>query len=72
MIPTPFSFVASANCILFVGATPVFVDIDPKTLNIDVTYIEVPGGNHTNVVEPNLAGMMQFFDTHKKSGATTP
>ena len=32
---TPFSFVASANCILYVGATPVFVDIDPRTLNMD-------------------------------------
>src|SRR5437764_8163511 len=34
VITTPFSFVASANCILYVNATPVFVDIDPKTLNM--------------------------------------
>ncbi len=40
VITTPFSFIASSNCILYEGATPVFVDIDPKTLNIDVTKIE--------------------------------
>jgi len=40
VITTPFSFVASANCMLFEGATPVFVDIEPQTLNIDVTKIE--------------------------------
>src|SRR5580698_3175490 len=40
VITTPFSFVASANCILFVDAKPVFVDIDPKTLNIDVSQVE--------------------------------
>jgi perosamine synthetase len=39
VITTPFSFVASANCILFVDATPVFVDIDPKTLNMDVSKV---------------------------------
>lgn len=40
VITTPFSFVASANCLLFEGATPVFVDIDRKTLNMDVSQIE--------------------------------
>src|SRR3990167_10579437 len=35
VITTPFSFVASANCILYVGATPVFVDIDPLTFNMN-------------------------------------
>jgi perosamine synthetase len=34
-ITSPFSFVASANCLLFEGATPVFADIDPHTLNLD-------------------------------------
>ncbi len=40
VITTPFSFIASANCILFERARPVFVDIDPHTLNIDVNRIE--------------------------------
>jgi perosamine synthetase len=40
VITTPFSFIASANCILFERAKPVFVDIDPLTLNIDTKRIE--------------------------------
>ncbi len=40
VITTPFSFIASANCILFVGATPVFVDIDPRSLNMDPNKVE--------------------------------
>jgi perosamine synthetase len=34
VVTTPFSFVASANCLLYEGATPVFCDIDPVTLNM--------------------------------------
>ena len=37
---TPFSFVASANCLLFERARPLFVDIDPATLNIDANKLE--------------------------------
>ncbi len=40
VITTPFSFVASANCILYAGAKPVFADIDPKTLNLDIGQVE--------------------------------
>jgi perosamine synthetase len=40
VITTPFSFVASASCILMVGATPVFVDVDPGTWNMDPARIE--------------------------------
>ncbi|WP_175060125.1 DegT/DnrJ/EryC1/StrS aminotransferase family protein [Thermococcus sp. 2319x1] len=35
VITTPFTFIASANSILFQGAKPVFADIDPKTFNLD-------------------------------------
>lgn len=40
VITTPFSFIASSNCILFEGAIPVFVDIDPKTAMIDSVEVE--------------------------------
>lgn len=40
VITTPFSFIASSNCLLFERAKPVFVDIDEKTFNIDVNKIK--------------------------------
>jgi perosamine synthetase len=40
VITTPFTFIASVNSILFTGATPVFVDIDAETFNIDPSLIE--------------------------------
>jgi perosamine synthetase len=40
VITTPFSFVASANCLLYERAVPVFADIDPVTLNLDPERVE--------------------------------
>jgi perosamine synthetase len=40
VITTPFSFIASSNCLIYEQAKPVFIDIDPVTLNIDVTKVE--------------------------------
>jgi perosamine synthetase len=40
VITTPFTFIASANSILYCGADPVFVDIDPRTFNIDPEKLE--------------------------------
>jgi UDP-4-amino-4,6-dideoxy-N-acetyl-beta-L-altrosamine transaminase len=40
VITTPFTFVASSNCLLYNGLKPVFVDIDPKTYNIDPEKIK--------------------------------
>jgi perosamine synthetase len=35
VITSPYSFVASANCAIYEGATPVFADVDPRTWNLD-------------------------------------
>src|SRR4051794_12653355 len=40
VITSPYSFAASANCFLYEGATPVFADIDPRTLNMDPAAVE--------------------------------
>lgn len=40
VVTTPFSFVASANCVLYEGATPVFADVDTRTLNVDPAAVE--------------------------------
>ncbi len=40
VITSPYSFVASANCAIYEGATPVFADIDPQTLNLDPAAVE--------------------------------
>ena len=50
VITTPFSFIASANCILYVGARPVFVDIDPATLNMDPAKLEAAITDRTRAI----------------------
>jgi perosamine synthetase len=47
VVTTPFSFVASANCLLYEGAKPVFCDIDLRTLNVDPAAAEAAVGDGT-------------------------
>ena len=50
VITTPFSYVATTSSIVWEGCTPVFVDIDPQTLNIDPTKIEEAITNNTEAI----------------------
>ena len=52
VITTPFTFVASVNSIKFVGAKPVFVDIDEDTFNIDPSLIEEKITDKTKAILP--------------------
>jgi len=52
VITTPFSFVASANCLLFEKVKPVFVDIDPRTLNINTALVEEKINQRTRGILP--------------------
>ena len=47
VITSPFSFVASANCLLYEGATPVFCDVDPVTLDLDPAAARAAVGERT-------------------------
>ncbi len=63
VITTPFTFIATSNCIMMVGAKPVFVDIDPLTLNIDAAKIESKITKKTKAVIPvEVFGNPASFD----------
>jgi perosamine synthetase len=47
VVTSPFSFVASANCVVYEGARPVFCDIDPDTLNVDPEAAAAAVGDRT-------------------------
>ncbi len=63
VITTPFTFIASSNSVLFCGARPVFVDIDPHTFNIDPSQIEAKITPHTKAIIPvHLFGLCSDMD----------
>ncbi len=58
VITSPLTFLASANCILYCGATPVFADIHPDTLNLDPKSVEAKVSSRTKAILPvHFAGL---------------
>jgi perosamine synthetase len=52
VLTSPFSFVASANCLLYEGARPVFCDVDPETLDLDPAAATEAAGERTRGILP--------------------
>lgn len=64
VITTPFTFIATGEMIALLGATPVFVDIDPQTYNIDAAKVESAITSRTRAIMPvSLYGQCVDFDT---------
>lgn len=67
VITTPFTFIATAEMIAFIGAKPVFVDIDEKTYNIDSSKIEAAITEKTKAIMPvSLFGQISDMDAINK------
>ena len=72
VITTPFSFIATANAILFTGARPIFVDIDPETLNLDAELVEAAITPQTRALLPvhlyghaaDMSALMAIAERH--------
>ena len=70
MITSPFTFVATANCAMFEGARPVFVDIDEATWNFDVSKIEAAVTPRTRLLMPvHIFGRPMPMDDCVRIGA---
>ena len=66
VITTPFSFVATTNCVLFENATPVLVDIDPESYNMDPAKIEAAITPRTKAILPvEVFGNPAHFDAYE-------
>ena len=67
VITTPFTFIATANCLVFERVKPVFVDIDPDSYNIDPAAIEAAVTARTKAILPVEAfGNTAHFDVYEE------
>ena len=67
VITTPFSFIATTNCLLFERARPVFVDIDPDSYNLDPAAIEAAITPRTKAILPvEVFGNPAHFDRYER------
>ena len=67
VITTPFTFISTAETIAFLGAKPVFVDIEPKSYNINPKKIESRISSKTRAIIPvSLFGQVSDMDTINK------
>lgn len=63
IITTPFTFVATAEVIALLGATPIFVDIDPETCNLNINLVEQVITSKTKAIIPvSLYGQVSDMD----------
>lgn len=63
VITTAFSFIATAETIVLAGATPVYVDIDPKTFNLNIKEVEKAINSKTKAIMPvSLFGQLPDMD----------
>ncbi len=70
VITTPFTFIATGEMIALLGATPVFVDIDPRSYNVDPAKIEEVIGPRTKAIMPvSLYGQCADMDAINAIGA---
>ena len=66
VVTTPFTFIATANCVLFERATPVFADIDPESYNMDPAAAEAAITDKTKALLPVEAfGNTAHFDAYE-------
>jgi UDP-2-acetamido-2-deoxy-ribo-hexuluronate aminotransferase len=64
VITVPFTWISSAEVILLVGARPVFVDIEPRSYNLDVTKLEAAITRRTKAILPvSLFGQMADYES---------